>query len=206
MLAIDHVIIHVADLDEAAVGLARSHGLDSAVGGRHAGLGTANRIVPIGDAYLELLAVVDHDEFARSGLRLPSVRTRRNAFAGWMLRTADIAGVASRLGLEGTTMSRPDADGRVLRWRLAGLERMADAPELPVFIDWSPDRPGHPSRLPVTHAETVTGIAWVEVAGDADLVRRWCGDQDLDVRTVDGEPGVRAVGIETPGGQFEIRY
>ena len=61
-LRMDHVIYAVDDLDEAAAGLFDREGLGSVPGGRHEGWGTANRIVPLGDTYLELIAVVDVDE------------------------------------------------------------------------------------------------------------------------------------------------
>jgi hypothetical protein len=58
-LELDHVLIAVIDLDAAASAFAADHGLDSVTGGRHPGWGTANRIVPLGETYLELVAVVD---------------------------------------------------------------------------------------------------------------------------------------------------
>src|SRR5262245_6695165 len=66
VLALDHVIVVVADLDSAAGRLYREHGLASVAGGRHAGHGTGNRIVPLGSTYIELMAVVDPDEAASS--------------------------------------------------------------------------------------------------------------------------------------------
>src|SRR5512142_3281084 len=57
--ALDHVVLAVDDLDRAAARLEREHGLASYAGGRHARGGTANRIVPLGSQYLELMAVVD---------------------------------------------------------------------------------------------------------------------------------------------------
>jgi hypothetical protein len=38
------------------------YGLASIEGGRHPGWGTANRIIPLGDAYIELVTVVDDEE------------------------------------------------------------------------------------------------------------------------------------------------
>ena len=65
-LELDHVLIAVADLAAAARELEVRHGLASVEGGRHPGWGTANRIVPLGDTYLELIAVVDEAEAAES--------------------------------------------------------------------------------------------------------------------------------------------
>src|SRR6476469_4083347 len=52
-------MIAVTDLDAAGREFEARHRLASVAGGRHPGWGTANRIVPLGDAYLELVAIVD---------------------------------------------------------------------------------------------------------------------------------------------------
>jgi hypothetical protein len=37
--------------------------------------------------------------------------------------------------------SRARPDGTVLRWRMAGLERSAEEPSLPFFIEWGAGTP-----------------------------------------------------------------
>src|SRR5215213_9383959 len=59
VLAIDHIVVPVSDLDRAAAEVEARYGLASVEGGRHPAWGTANRIVPLGDAYVELVAVAD---------------------------------------------------------------------------------------------------------------------------------------------------
>ena len=66
MLWIDHVVLACADLDVAAAHLLERHGLASVPGGRHPGWGTANRIVPLGGSYVELITVVDAEEALQS--------------------------------------------------------------------------------------------------------------------------------------------
>jgi hypothetical protein len=63
---IDHAVLGVVDLDRAAVQLFERYGLSSVVGGRHPAWGTENRIVPLGESYLELLAVHDPAAAERS--------------------------------------------------------------------------------------------------------------------------------------------
>ena len=58
-LDIDHVLIAVPDLSAAAPSFTARYGLASTEGGHHPAWGTANRIVPLGTSYLELVAVVD---------------------------------------------------------------------------------------------------------------------------------------------------
>lgn len=202
MLEFDHLIIRVAELDEAGRRYKEQYGLDSAFGGRHAGLGTANRIVPLGRDYLELLAVVDHQEQAQSRIPLPEPE----CFAGWMVRTNDIEAVAERLGLGVRPMSRRREDGEVVAWNLAGLEVMLGEPSLPGFIDWSADAPHHPARMPVQHDVEPAGVASIELGGDGERIKRWCDGLDLAIQIGDGPPGVRAARMVVDGEEIELRF
>ena len=65
-MELDHILIPTADLSSEVAKVEARYGLVSVEGGRHAGWGTANRIVPLGQTYLELVAVVDPEEAARS--------------------------------------------------------------------------------------------------------------------------------------------
>ena len=58
-MELDHVLIAFTDLEAAAREFEARLGLSSVDGGRHRDWGTANRIVPLGSSYLELVAVVD---------------------------------------------------------------------------------------------------------------------------------------------------
>ncbi|HEX2173395.1 MAG TPA: VOC family protein, partial [Dehalococcoidia bacterium] len=65
-LELSQVILGVQDLAAAADRVA-ALGFTVLDGGCHPGLGTANRIVPLGRQYLELLGVVDKDDAAAHG-------------------------------------------------------------------------------------------------------------------------------------------
>src|SRR5690242_18786208 len=58
---LDHVVAGVADLRAAARRLDHRHRLTAVEGGRHESAGTHNMIVPLDDAYLELLAIEDRE-------------------------------------------------------------------------------------------------------------------------------------------------
>jgi Glyoxalase-like domain len=209
MIALDHVILGVADLDEAAARLADRHRLPSVPGGRHPGWGTQNRIVPLGDAYIELLAVVDREEAAGSGFGSWVVERVRegDGWVGWCVRTDDIDGVAQRLGLERPrALSRPRPDGDDLRWRLVGVGAARRDPALPFFVQWDMPDDAFPGRsgAGVTHAGD-TRIAAVEVAGDEHALRHWTGDLPGVVRVVGGPRGVRAVAVAGAHGVEVLR-
>jgi catechol 2,3-dioxygenase-like lactoylglutathione lyase family enzyme len=202
VLRLDHVVYAVRDLDEAAARLRRELGLDSVPGGRHPGWGTGNRIVPLGDDYIELIAVIDPDEAAEHPFgRAVLVATEGgDGLFAISVATDDIEGVAARLGLEVRPGERARPDGTVLRWRSAGADDPRRERWLPFFISWDLPPEMHPGRARSGHGVHASRIAWVEVAGDADRLREWLDGEELPIRVVDGPPGLRAVGHATTGG------
>ena len=91
----------MADLAAAAREIEARHGLASIEGGRHPGWGTANRIVPLGEAYIELVAVVDEAEAAQSpfGRWVAQAHPTLAQPLGWAVRTNKLDDVARRLDL-----------------------------------------------------------------------------------------------------------
>jgi hypothetical protein len=208
-LWMDHVIYAVDDLDAAGAILFDREGLASVAGGRHEGWGTQNRIVPLGDTYLELIAVADVDEAEASefGRAVRRALTEDHALVGWVVATDDIDAVAKRLDLEVEEKSREAADGSTLRWRVAGIERAMDTGALPFFVQWDVPPERHPGAADARHEADVEGIAWVEVcADDRDAVSEWLGeDHDLPVRITDGDPALAAAAIATADGEIVLR-
>src|SRR3954454_2885182 len=102
-MRIDHVIYATADLDAAAGRLEAKLGAAAVGGGRHEGLGTHNRIVPLGGGYLELLAVADRDEAASSALGAAvqaRIAAAGDGLMGWAVAVDAVEPVAARLGTE----------------------------------------------------------------------------------------------------------
>lgn len=203
MLTIDHVVIAVTDLDAAAVRFREAYGLDSVAGGRHAGHGTANRIVPLADCYLELVAVVDAGEAAGSpfGSWVQQSADRRDVTPiAVCLRADDLDAIAARLGTRPQPMQRTRPDGVVLSWELLAVDA-AIADGLPFFIRWHVADTDLPGRQAVEHQATTTGIAWLEIGGDRARLAAWLGPHDLPLRPVGGEPGPHRLAVGVTGGE-----
>lgn len=176
-LELDHVIVCLPDLEESARRFERDYEVTSLAGGRHAGHGTGNRIVPLGSNYIELMSVVDEHEARSSSLgRWALSRVDIPGADAVCLRTDDLKGVCARLGLAEVPMSRLRRDGLRLNWRLAGLED-ALARNLPFFITWDVEPDQHPGGSPVTHRAGDVGLGMVTIQGpDVDELRQWAPD------------------------------
>ena len=206
MLRLDHVVYAVPDLDEAAVRFRGEFGLDSTEGGRHERWGTANRIVPLGDQYLELVTAVDEPMAAETRFG-KGVLERAARGGGWFTMAAvadDLEAVASRLGIEVGSGSRTRPDGQTVRWRMAGLDDPRREAGMPFFLTWDVPDELHPGRARAGHGVRATGLGRVEVGGDPERLRTWLGGDELPIRVTDGEPGIHRVAISIPDGELMI--
>jgi hypothetical protein len=199
---IDHVVYAVRDLDVAAARWEGIYGLSSVPGGHHQRWGTANRIVPLGEDYLELIAVVAPSTARGSvlGRTLMDLTAEGDRWFSICLADDDIEGTAARLRLSVDPGSRTTPEGVELRWSGAGIDAEDREPWLPFFIAWDLPPELHPGRTPVGHRVGVEGIAEVEVAGDAQRLRDWLGGAEVPLRVAGGPPGVRSVSLRRTGG------
>lgn len=188
-LELDHVVVCVPDLTAAARDYEERLGLMSVEGGRHSGHGTANRLIPLGDAYIELLAVVEAKAAKTSPLGTWAMH--RAAVPGAdsvCLRTDSIEDISIRLDLQLMEMSRVTPDGVILGWRLAGLKQ-ALTNGVPFFIQWDIPDDMHPGREPIDHPAGEVGLESVTLTGDEGLLKTWVdGVSRVEVR--EGEQGV----------------
>ncbi len=206
MLLIDHVVLGVRDLEDAGRRMLERHGLGSVPGGRHHGWGTANSIVPLGPAYVELVAVVDEAEAQASdfGRRVAAGVTGGDRLLTWCVATPDIETVAGRLGLEVTAGSRVRPDGTTLRWRSAGSDVALHRRFLPFFISWEVPDDLHPGRASAKHGTAPLGISWIEVSGSRAELEDWLGRERLPVRVSDGAEDIVAAVIATDAGDVRL--
>jgi hypothetical protein len=200
---IDHVVLGVADLETGAADLLDRTGLASVEGGRHPGRGTANRIVPLGSGYLELLAVVDEAE-ARSSSWGAWARAAGTGLTAWCVSVPSIDAVCERLGLEAANWSRVRPDGVELRWRLAGVEQALADPMLPFFIEWQVTSALHPQAAGAPHRVRPTGIERLELTGDERRLRAWLGDVAVPVEVAPGGSAIRRVRVAADTGSLLI--
>lgn len=191
MMELDHILVAVDNLDAAARQVEERYGLASVEGGRHQGLGTANRIVPLGKTYLELVAVVDDAEAAGSGFGSWVAGGNLPRLLGWCVRTDTLDGVADQLGLKIADGARARPDGTVVRWRMAGLERSAAEPSLPFFIEWGAGAPYPGESL----AQSAT-IDELRLQGDPDRIADWAGDTNVPLSVSEGRPALLAAVLD----------
>jgi len=150
-LALDHLVVAARTLEEGAAWLEARMGVPTVPGGRHALMGTHNRLLGLGaGAYLEVIAI-DPEAPAPARPRwfaLDSPAMRRRLASGpalvhWVARTQDI---------DAARAAHPDLVGEVLalsrgdyRWRI-GVPPDGSLPgggAFPTLIQWEGDR--HPA-------------------------------------------------------------
>jgi Glyoxalase-like domain len=204
-LELDHVLLVVADLEVAAREIEMRHGLTSVEGGRHPGWGTANRIVPLGETYLELVTVIDEAEAAQSpfGSWVADADPALARPLGWAVRINALDDVARRLGLAVSANSRSTRTGQLLRWRVAGIEQAVAEPSLPIFVEWGPGTP-RPGQSPATHPAGRMEITKLQLTGDEDRVTAWLGTHQLPIEVRPGSPGLASITLAGPTDEIVI--
>lgn len=151
MLALDHLVVAARTLEEGAAWVEERLGVAPAPGGRHALMGTHNRLLSLGPGrYLEVIAV-DPDApavarprwFALDAPRMRERLARGPALVHWVARTDRIEeAVAATPGARPEVLSLSRGE---FRWRI-GVPADGSLPEggvFPTFIAW--EGPRHPS-------------------------------------------------------------
>jgi hypothetical protein len=223
-MPLDHVVVATANFDESARTFRERFGLEAHPGGRHPGWGTANWIVPLGSAYIELVGVDDPILAATSafGRRVVESNAGDGGPIGWCIRPNDFEATVRRLGLRTEPGSRITPDGHILEWRVAAVDMAMANPALPFFIAWDVPPDLHPGRLP-GRAESLAGsrasgpgesraegraevravetrVRSIELRGDRPEIERWLADEDLPVVVRPGAPSVVRFELEIGDG------
>ncbi len=137
LTGIDHIIIGVHDLDAAATYFGEQLGLRPSGGGVHPSGGTVNRVIVIGETYLELIAVREPQEAQQSMLeRLARGEGYLNMVLGSNDLAADSAAMRERsvAGIGPTPGQLRSGDGRTRGWLRSDIERPELAQHYPFII------------------------------------------------------------------------
>ena len=192
MLTFDHIAIACTDLAEGVAWVEARLGVALGQGGRHPRYGTHNRLLRMGDLYLEVIAPEPgavSDEPRWFGLDQFSGPPR---LANWICRTTDMTAAPAMCG-PAVEMVRGD-----LTWQITVPEdgSLPLSGAYPTLLQWGagvvpPGESLPDSGLRLTRWEVHHPMADV-LAGDVPL-------EDPRVVFLPGAPGFRA-GIATPGG------
>ena len=181
-------------------------------GGIHPRFGTRNFTLALqGGRYLEIVCPLDHPAADASPFG-KVVTSRVNDGGGWLtwvLSVSDISTFEKRLGRESVDGQRRRPNGTDLKWKQIGVLGTLEDRQLPFFIEWLSDE--HPS----THTDSIAKISKLEIAGDAERIREWIGEdftnafEGIEIDWIDpgennGETGLIAVHFSTPSGTFRL--
>jgi glyoxalase-like protein len=201
-------IVLVTDLTESRRRM-EELGLTVLEGGRHPGRGTANVIVPFGDQYLELLAVVDRAEAESSPQGRPVLEALARGGPGlarWSVEPDDIDAISRRIGHPIERRQRVRPDGTTVRWRSVAVDAAWSELWRCAFMAWD-DPTTHPAHAPAVHGNGATGFDHLEVVvPDQSAALTWLGGQipdGVDIR-VGPVPGVTHLSLSSPSGPITI--
>jgi hypothetical protein len=219
-LRIDHVIAASLDLDELERAYARL-GFFVTGGGTHPHLGTRNRIIILGEGYVELLAL---DVAERASQALRQRLDRSPGWIGFAVQSGDIVSEIAAMRERGIQVIGPNAgqlvapNGQARSWRVAtvGTEDLWQSAEpLPFLIQHDATGEQHRQELVgiggfVPHANGATRLADVVVAVRDldDAASRYALTYDLHPATAaqpDASLGARVLDLPLDGGHERIR-
>jgi catechol 2,3-dioxygenase-like lactoylglutathione lyase family enzyme len=137
LTGLDHIIIGVYDLEQAEQLFSQKLGLAVSGGGIHPSGGTANRIIVIGDTYIELIAVRTPEEAQHSMLERLA---KGEGYLNFVLSSDNIEADTEAMEKRGVTIFGPipgqlrSADGRTRGWKRTDIERPDLAQHYPFII------------------------------------------------------------------------
>jgi hypothetical protein len=177
-------------------------------GGIHPRFGTRNFTAPlIGGQYIEVVCPLDHPATEQTpwGKAVSQKAAEGGGWLTWVFSTDDIAPIAAKFGREAVEGHRTRPDGSDLKWKQIGVKEIAEARELPFFIEWLTS--DHPSK----DGSAVSKIEKIVIADKDQLAESWfkeeilsaLGDVKIDWKVAtekDGVNGIIAVILKSPNG------
>lgn len=196
-LTLDHIAVSVADLDAGSAEVEAALGVPLAGGGRHERMGTHNRLLGLGDVYLEVIAIAP-DMDAPPHPRWFDLDRFEGAprVTNWICRTDDLDAMVHRFPHAGRSIALTRGD---LRWRMAvpADGRLPFDNCFPALIEWEGE--AHPApRLPEAGCRLkMLTVFHPEAERLAGVLRPMLNEPRVEFAP--GPPGL-AIEVETPAG------
>ncbi|MEO6956814.1 MAG: VOC family protein [Antricoccus sp.] len=203
---IDHLVWGVRDLSAALTSFEDALGVKPAEGGRHIGRGTRNYLVALTNtAYLEIIALDEENptpEGTATPFGLDTLKSDR--VLTWAIHPDDIDAAAAICLRHGANhgpiapMSRRDAAGVELSWRLASSPVRPLDGVAPFLIDWGASP--HPAGSGIPSVELVD----LRIAHPQNgAVQGLFTDLGIGLQVASGEPQIDVV-LRGPGGELQL--
>jgi hypothetical protein len=203
----DHLMHGGSDLESLVDEFAARTGAQAVRGGSHAGTGTHNALISLGEGrYLELIAPIPgHHGDSPLATLLAGLATPRNIL--WAARTDDIEVAAAAAKAQGydpggiIEMSRTTPGGTTLSWRLTfgGADVLLGV--LPFLIQWTCD--AHPAARAPTGCILADFRAEHPRVAAVQTTAAGALGVAIDMRT--GSVPALIATLETPRGRVELR-
>jgi glyoxalase-like protein len=172
LTSLDHIIIGAHNLAEAAQTFQDKLGLVPSGGGIHPLGGTANRIVVIGDTYLELITI---DRPAEAHASIRQRLAKGEGYLNFVLSSDDLVADSQAIKQRGMALLGPtpgelrSGDGRARGWMSAHVEQAILAQHYPFIIQHDSTGQERRQRLagwstPPEHPLGVTSVLSVTLA------------------------------------------
>ena len=199
LIGLDHIIIGVQNLTEATHVFAEKLGFAVSGGGTHPTGGTANRIIVIGDTYLELISVRDASEAQPSMVQRLA---KGDGYLNCVLASNNFEADSRAMAERGVKIIGPNAgkltaaDGRSRGWSRTDVERADLTQHYPFLIQHDSSGEERRTRLagwttPPLHPLGVSKVlsATIAVADLEEAVHRFQHIYGLQASTqYTGEP------------------
>lgn len=212
-IEVDHLVVAARTLDEGVAWCEATLGVAPEPGGRHALMGTHNRLLSIGSAryprsFLEIIAI-DASAVAPQRVRwfdldapaMQQVLCDGPQLVHWVARTGDIAAGTALLRSAGHDPGTPTVVDRMtsrglLRWQLTLREdgRRLAAGAVPLLIEWGAE---HPCDSLGEHG---LALERVELGGVSPGIAAMLG---VGAAKAGAGPALKAV-LTTPRGRVEL--
>ncbi|MBM2577267.1 VOC family protein [Jannaschia sp. Os4] len=195
---LDHLVVTAATVEDGAAHIQSAVGIATGPGGRHARLGTWNRLLSLGDCYMEAIAVdpeagpPDHARWF--GL---DDRTGPPRLTHWAVAVSDLDAAVAAHPHAGDVLS---FERNGLRWRMAVPPdgRYAFDDLFPALLQWETDPPSLPpsgarlASLTLSHPDAPALAAELGALLDDPRVAAREGEARLSAR------------IDTPDGPRDL--